>query len=245
MVRWGDHTGSVCSARVPRPAPGRLPTTAPAAPPTPLRFSPLRHSYRPAGVTVSSPEPSGRRIPPLSWTDGTAQTDPGHLRLRGTRARRSFLVRGAGLRASGFGMRRSLGCGPTPVLPARTRGQGRQESAASRRAGRYRARGCTARGRTRGRMRTTGRARRGTSAATARRRTQRVVPRDAGHRGQRVLSRPSDRAPPYSERYEAPTTPSIRPSDAESARTVGQGSGTREVSPAPFRATVPKTISGK
>src|SRR5215469_12735671 len=38
-------------------------------------------------------------------------------------------------------------------------------------------------------MRTTGCAWRGTRAATARRRLQRVVPRDAGHRGQRVLSR--------------------------------------------------------
>src|SRR5260370_1438056 len=38
-------------------------------------------------------------------------------------------------------------------------------------------------------MRTTGRARRGTRATTACRWRQRVVPRDAGHRGQRVLSR--------------------------------------------------------
>src|SRR5450759_1108947 len=42
-------------------------------------------------------------------------------------------------------------------------------------------------------MRTTGRARRGTRAATACRWRQRVVPRDAGHRGQRVLSRLSGR----------------------------------------------------
>src|SRR5882757_8990200 len=38
-------------------------------------------------------------------------------------------------------------------------------------------------------MRTTGRARRGTRATTACRWLQRVVHRDAGHRGQRVLSR--------------------------------------------------------
>src|SRR4029453_1919342 len=38
-------------------------------------------------------------------------------------------------------------------------------------------------------MRTTGRAGRGTRATTACRWRQRVVPRDAGHRGQRVLSR--------------------------------------------------------
>src|SRR5258708_5620359 len=38
-------------------------------------------------------------------------------------------------------------------------------------------------------MRTAGRARRGTRATTACRWRQRVVPRDAGHRGQRVLSR--------------------------------------------------------
>src|SRR6266542_6449680 len=38
-------------------------------------------------------------------------------------------------------------------------------------------------------MRTTGRARRGTRAATACRWRQRVVPRDAGHRGQRVRTR--------------------------------------------------------
>src|SRR5258707_6257412 len=42
-------------------------------------------------------------------------------------------------------------------------------------------------------MRTTGRARRGTRATTACRWRQRVVPRDAGHRGQRVLSRLSGR----------------------------------------------------
>src|SRR5256886_13879054 len=42
-------------------------------------------------------------------------------------------------------------------------------------------------------MRTTGRARRGTRATTACRWVQRVVPRDAGHRGQRVLSRLSGR----------------------------------------------------
>src|SRR5215467_11748277 len=42
-------------------------------------------------------------------------------------------------------------------------------------------------------MRTTGRARRGTRTATACRWQQRVVPRDAGHRGQRVLSRLSGR----------------------------------------------------
>src|ERR1700744_4235119 len=42
-------------------------------------------------------------------------------------------------------------------------------------------------------MRTTGRARRGTRAAAACRRRQRAVPRDAGHRGQRVLSGLSDR----------------------------------------------------
>src|SRR6266436_2921332 len=42
-------------------------------------------------------------------------------------------------------------------------------------------------------MRTTGRARRGTRATTACRWRRRVVPRDAGHRGQRVLSRLSGR----------------------------------------------------
>src|ERR1017187_3697779 len=42
-------------------------------------------------------------------------------------------------------------------------------------------------------MRTTGRARRGTRATTACRWRQRVVPRDAGRRGQRVLSRLSGR----------------------------------------------------
>src|SRR6266516_1694423 len=42
-------------------------------------------------------------------------------------------------------------------------------------------------------MRTTGRARRGTRSTTACRWRQRVVPRDAGHRGQRVLSRLSGR----------------------------------------------------
>src|SRR5450759_181229 len=42
-------------------------------------------------------------------------------------------------------------------------------------------------------MRTTGPARRGTRATTACRWRQRVVPRDAGHRGQRVLSRLSGR----------------------------------------------------
>src|SRR6266516_316217 len=42
-------------------------------------------------------------------------------------------------------------------------------------------------------MRTTGRARRGTRATTACRWRQRVVPRDAGHRGQRVRSRLSGR----------------------------------------------------
>src|SRR5207248_1450319 len=42
-------------------------------------------------------------------------------------------------------------------------------------------------------MRTAGRARRGTRAATACRWRQRVVPGDAGHRGQRVLSRLSGR----------------------------------------------------
>src|SRR5829696_3421644 len=42
-------------------------------------------------------------------------------------------------------------------------------------------------------MRTTGRARRGTPATTACRWRRRVVPRDAGHRGQRVLSRLSGR----------------------------------------------------
>src|SRR3984893_12725635 len=42
-------------------------------------------------------------------------------------------------------------------------------------------------------MRTTGRARRGTRAATACRWRERVVPGDAGHRGQRVLSRLSGR----------------------------------------------------
>src|SRR5205807_2990638 len=44
-------------------------------------------------------------------------------------------------------------------------------------------------------MRTTGRARRGTRATTACRRRERVVPRDAGHRGQRILSRLSGREP--------------------------------------------------
>src|SRR5665811_2341159 len=42
-------------------------------------------------------------------------------------------------------------------------------------------------------MRTTGRARRGTRTTTACRWPRRVVPRDAGHRGQRVLSRLSGR----------------------------------------------------
>src|SRR5258705_6475064 len=42
-------------------------------------------------------------------------------------------------------------------------------------------------------MRPTGRARRGARATTACRWRQRVVPRDAGHRGQRVLSRLSGR----------------------------------------------------
>src|ERR1700726_5229761 len=42
-------------------------------------------------------------------------------------------------------------------------------------------------------MRTAGRARRGTRAATPCRWRQRVVPGDAGHRGQRVLSRLSGR----------------------------------------------------
>src|SRR5215218_4903544 len=44
-------------------------------------------------------------------------------------------------------------------------------------------------------MRTTGRARRGTRATTACRWRGRVVPRDAGHRGQRVLSRLSQSDP--------------------------------------------------
>src|SRR6185437_1619010 len=35
---------------------------------------------------------------PLGWTDGVGQAVPGHLRLRRTSARRSFLVRGAGIR---------------------------------------------------------------------------------------------------------------------------------------------------
>src|SRR5688572_1674109 len=51
-------------------------------------------------------------------------------------------------------------------------------------------------------MRTTGRARRGTRATTACRWQQRVVPRDAGHRGQRVLSRLS-----CHDRREHPLTP--------------------------------------
>src|SRR5690349_12626916 len=42
-------------------------------------------------------------------------------------------------------------------------------------------------------MRTTRPARRGTRPTTTRRRRQRIVPRDAGHRGQRVLSRLSGR----------------------------------------------------
>src|SRR3984885_13312679 len=42
-------------------------------------------------------------------------------------------------------------------------------------------------------MRTAGRARRGTRATAARRRRERVVPRDAGHRGQRVRPRLNDR----------------------------------------------------
>src|SRR3954469_5200919 len=99
----------------------------------------------------------------LGWMHGDGQAGPGHVRLRGSRACGSLLVRGARLRgaapaagfrlvgrvrpvaagrASGLGVRvlRPHGGGPATVLPARPRGQGRQEPGPPRRPGRHGAR---------------------------------------------------------------------------------------------------------
>ena len=153
----------------------------------------------------------------LGWPDGVGQAVPGHLRLRGTRARRSLLVRGAGVRrTAAAGGLRHLGR-LRPLAAAGAAGFGVRV----RRSHRAWARGCSSSASPRARSSRTGctstcgsapgswarsawprsrpsahdwsrSARRACSCCVADER-ERVVPGDAGRRGQRVLPRLSGR----------------------------------------------------